>query len=146
MEALADYGYIGLFITAFLAATMLPVSSEVLLVWMAANGYHPALLVLWATAGNVLGAILNYWIGYGGNRLLFQRVLRIPEKQITKAEARFQKYGVFSLLLAWAPVIGDPLTIVAGLSRINIWIFTILVLVGKFVRYYILVLGVDIFS
>ncbi|MCK5782967.1 MAG: DedA family protein [Desulfobacterales bacterium] len=135
MEHFAEFGYVGLFIASFLAATILPLSSEVVLAALLLNGLHPVILVGVATFGNVLGAFLNYAIGLWGGCLLVRKVLKISDDEFVKAQQTFKKYGVFSLLFAWVPVIGDPLTVVAGLLEINILIFFILVAAGKFIRY-----------
>ena len=141
MEFLADYGLIGLFIAAFLAATILPFSSEALLLVIIASGDQILIPVIVASAGNILGSFLNYFLGWKGNRLVLNKLFRLTENEIEKASQRFIKYGSFSMLFAWVPIIGDPLTVVAGLFKMNIWIFTILVSIGKFSRYVILAYG-----
>ena len=135
MEYFAEFGYVGLFIASFLAATILPLSSEVVLAALLLNGLHPIILVGVATLGNVLGAFLNYAIGLWGGFFLMRKVLKISEDESVKAQQTFKKYGVISLFFAWVPVIGDPLTFVAGLLRINILVFFTLVTAGKFIRY-----------
>ena len=137
MEYLVNYGYLGLFLTSFLAATILPFSSEVVLGYLLLNGYNPGLVVTIATLGNVLGSCTNYAIGYWGSVLLVRKVLKISQDEFNKAKRRYNKYGVFSLLFAWVPVFGDPLTVVAGGLKINILVFIILVTIGKLVRYVI---------
>lgn len=138
MEYFTEFGYIGLFLASFLAATILPLSSEVVLSFLLLNGLSPTILVSVATVGNVLGALLNYAIGLWGGVFLLRKVLKISEKESVKAQQTFAKYGVFSLFFAWAPVIGDPLTVVAGLLKINILLFLILVTSGKLIRYVVI--------
>ena len=138
MEYFTEFGYVGLFFASFLAATILPLSSEVVLSFLLLNHLNPIILVSVATFGNVLGALVNYAIGFWGSILLIRKVLKISEGEFVKAKQRFQKYGVFSLLFAWVPVIGDPLTVVAGVLKINILIFFILVTSGKLIRYVII--------
>jgi len=138
MEYFTEFGYIGLFSASFLAATILPLSSEVVLSVLILNGFNPAALVTVATCGNVLGSLLNYAAGYRGSYFLFERVFRLSEPELAKAQERFSRYGVFSLLLAWVPVIGDPLTLAAGVFKVNIFIFLILVSAGKLGRYLII--------
>ena len=135
LEQLSVYGYPGLFLASFLAATILPLSSEVVLSVLLLNNLDPGLLVAVATLGNVLGAVTNYFIGYWGSSLFVRKVLRVSEQEFVRAEQRFQKYGIFSLLFAWVPLIGDPLTVVAGVLRINLLWFLLLVTAGKLVRY-----------
>ena len=102
------------------------------------NDLNPIILVSVATFGNVLGAFVNYAIGFWGSTFLVRKVLKISEDEFIKAKQRFKKYGVFSLFFAWVPVIGDPLTVVAGVLKINILIFFILVTSGKLIRYVII--------
>ena len=135
MEQLAELGYLGLFLSAFLAATILPLSSEVVLSALLLNGFNQTTLITVATLGNVLGSLTNYALGYWGSTLLVRKVLKISEAEFVRAEQRFQTYGLFSLLFAWVPVIGDPLTVVAGVLRISLPWFLLLVTAGKLARY-----------
>ena len=138
MEYFTEFGYVGLFIASFLAATIIPLSSEVVLSFLLLNNLDPIILVSVATFGNVLGSLVNYAIGLWGSIFFIRKVLKISEDEFVKAKQKFQKYGVFSLLFAWVPVIGDPLTVVAGVLKINILIFFILVTSGKLIRYVII--------
>ncbi len=138
MEYLAELGYIGLFIAAFLAATILPLSSEALLSTLLISEFSPVALVIVATTGNVLGSLTNYALGYWGSLEVVKRWLKISEEEFVKAEQRFVKYGLFSLLFAWVPIIGDPLTLIAGVLRIHLLWFVILVTVGKLMRYIVI--------
>ena len=138
MEYFTEFGYAGLFLASFLAATILPLSSEVVLSFLLLNDLNPIILVSVATFGNVLGAFVNYAIGFWGSTILVRKILKISEDEFIKAKQRFKKYGVFSLFFAWVPVIGDPLTVVAGVLKINILIFFILVTSGKLIRYVII--------
>ncbi|AOE49847.1 YqaA family protein [Kangiella sediminilitoris] len=138
MEFLVDFGYLGLFVAAFLAATILPLSSELVLTALLLNDLSPEMLVLVATVGNVLGSLTNYGLGYWASKGIIQKWLKMSEKEFVKAEERFEKYGLMSLLFAWVPIIGDPLTVIAGILRVNLIWFIVLVSLGKFLRYYIL--------
>lgn len=135
MEYFIELGYVGLFLSAFLAATILPLSSELVLTLLLVNGLNPNLLVGVATVGNVLGSFVNYAIGFWGSVFVVRKVLKISEHKFEKSKQRFAKYGVWSLLLAWVPVIGDPLTLIAGVLRINLFVFFVLVTIGKLGRY-----------
>ncbi len=137
MDTFAQYGYIGLFTASFLAATILPLGSEFVLIYLLLNNYDPFLSITVATAGNVLGSVTNYALGFWGSFLIMERLLRLSQTQIARSEQRFKKYGVFSLLFAWVPIIGDPLTVAAGVLKINIYLFLILVTAGKLFRYII---------
>lgn len=127
-----------MFLSSFLAATILPLSSEVVLSLLLAGGYAPLPVVGIATTGNVLGSMVNYWIGLAGIGWLTQKVSRVSDEQVQKARDRFQSWGKAGLLLAWVPVIGDPLTVAAGMLRVNFFLFIILVTAGKLGRYLVL--------
>ncbi|GAA4353264.1 YqaA family protein [Kangiella taiwanensis] len=135
MDFLSENGYLGLFITAFLSATILPLSSELVLTGLLLNGLSPAKLLMIATVGNVLGSLTNYYLGLLASKTVIQKWLRMTESQFENAEARFNKYGLAALLFAWVPVIGDPVTVIAGILRVKLLWFIILLTVGKFLRY-----------
>ncbi len=137
MDLFIDYGYLGLFVISFLAATILPLSSELVLTSLLLNDLSPELLVIIATIGNVLGALTNYGLGFWASKAVVQKWLRMSEAEFEKAEGRFNKYGLAALLFAWVPVIGDPLTVIAGILRVNLLWFVILVTAGKFLRYFV---------
>lgn len=137
---LLDWGYLGLFVAAFLAATILPLSSEAVLGGLLLAGLSPVWLVALATLGNVLGAVVNYALGYWANTHALHKWLGVSVEARLRAEQRFQRYGLYALLLAWVPLIGDPITVVAGLLRVHFVWFLGVVFIGKFLRYLLLVL------
>lgn len=94
-----------------------------------------ALLVAVASAGNILGAMVNWWLGKYILHFKDKKWFPVKDKQLSKAQDIYGKWGVWSLLLAWVPFIGDPLTFIAGMMRTNIWLFLLLVSVGKIGRY-----------
>jgi len=128
-------GYLGLFLVAFLAATLLPAYSEVLFVGLLTAGYDPWALWAWATAGNTLGAAVNWLLGR--YLLHYQDRSWFPFKQDTLglAQGWFQRYGIWSLLLSWAPIVGDSLTFIAGLMGVRFPLFLLLTALGKGARY-----------
>ena len=130
--------YLALFLSAFLAATILPFYSEVVLFALLRAGGDPVLLVLVASVGNILGAVVNWLLGR--YLLHFQGRRWFPFKPGTLGPAQrwFQRYGVWSLLLAWAPVGGDALTFIAGFMRVRFDLFLLLTAIGKGARYAIL--------
>ena len=134
MEYFLELGHIGLFISAFLAATILPLSSEIVLSALLLSGLSPTTLVIIATIGNVLGSLTNYALGYWVSLVVVKKWLRMSEDDFVRAEQRFVKYGMFSLCFAWVPIIGDPLTVMAGVLRVRLKWFLILVTAGKFLR------------
>lgn len=128
-----------LFLGAFLAATILPFSSEIMMITaLSALPDHKNLVIAVATAGNVGGAILNWGLGRYVLRAVGQRWFPFSEKQIQNAQSRFQRYGSPCLIFSWVPVIGDPLTFIAGMMRVPLWVFFPLVLIGKMGRYAVL--------
>ena len=133
------YPYWTLFGSSFLAATILPFSSEALLLLQLQQKYTVSALLLAASAGNVLGSVVNYYIGLKGSRFLLEKVIRMKEESIVRARERFKRYGMYSLLLAWVPVIGDPITVVAGMLRAPFYLFLLLVTVSKVGRYLFLI-------
>ena len=139
MEYFSELGYFGLFVASFLAATILPLSSEVVLSALLLSGLPPVTLIVIATTGNVLGSLVNYALGYWGSLAVVKKWLKISEQEFVRAEQRFVKYGMVSLLFAWVPVIGDPLTVIAGILRIRLLWFFALVAAGKLARYVVVV-------
>jgi membrane protein YqaA with SNARE-associated domain len=129
-----------LFMLSFLAATILPIGSEWLLIVMVLQNFSTQDVVVTATMGNYLGACTTYLLGIVGANWIIRTLLRIDERQLERAEKIYTRYGIWSLLLSWLPVIGDPLCLLAGIFRISFWRFSVLVFVGKFFRYAILAL------
>ena len=130
--------YLSLFIISFLAATILPFSSELTLVGLiATSNYDNLLLLIVASFGNVLGSVVNWALGFYSRNFTTKKWFPFKDKQIEKSSQWFSKFGKWSLLFAWVPVIGDPLTLVAGLLRVRFLDFIILVAIGKVSRYLI---------
>lgn len=128
--------YFGLFLAALGAATLLPMQSETVLAGMLLSQAYPAVVLLSvATAGNVLGSILNWLLGRSIIRLRHKRWFPASEAQLEKAQRFYLKYGYWSLLLSWVPLIGDPLTLIAGVLREPLWRFVLIVTVAKGARY-----------
>jgi membrane protein YqaA with SNARE-associated domain len=134
-----ELGYLGLFITCFLAATILPIASEVFLITMLAAKYDPLSSLLIASTGNTLGSYLNFGIGYIGNPEWLKK-LRVKQKTIESWKASIQKYGVWLALLSWLPIVGDIIGIALGFFRANIFWSFLFMAIGKFIRYLLVVL------
>lgn len=128
-------GYPLLFVLSFFAATVLPLGSEWLVVVMVLQGFSVQDIVITATSGNYLGACTTFILGVWGANFLIHSLLRIDEHQLEKAQRLYEKYGSWSLLLSWLPVVGDPLCLVAGAFRVSFLRFSLLVFAGKFTRY-----------
>ena len=136
MELLiADHPLLALFVLSFLAATVLPLGSEWLLVLLLVDGAEMLVPVGVATVGNTLGACTTYAIGIYGGPWVIQRLVRVGVEQEKKAERYYARYGSWSLLLSWMPFIGDPICLVGGILRIGFGRFLVLVSSGKFLRY-----------
>jgi membrane protein YqaA with SNARE-associated domain len=134
MDVFAVYG--GLFAAAFAAATILPAQSEVALAGLLATGsFPPAMLVLVASIGNVLGSMVNWALGRGIERFRGRPWFPAGPTALDRATDWYRRYGRWSLLLSWVPVIGDPLTVVAGVLREPLWSFVAIVAVAKVARY-----------
>ena len=143
---LATAGLGALFLAALVAATLLPAQSELVLTAMLLSGrWDPAVLVAVATAGNVAGSLINWLIGCFLSDRRDARWFPVSAAALTRAEQRFQRFGLPVLLLSWVPIIGDPITLVAGLLRVRLIPFLLIVTVAKGGRYAVLaaiVLGV----
>jgi membrane protein YqaA with SNARE-associated domain len=126
--------YLILFISAFISATLFPLGSEALIIYDIKESYNIYLLVIVATIGNSLGSILNYFLGLKGEEYLIRKKL-LNEKIISKSKKYFDKYGFVCLLFSWLPIIGDPLTFVAGILKYDLKRFIIIVTIAKFLRY-----------
>jgi membrane protein YqaA with SNARE-associated domain len=128
--------YLSLFAISFLAATILPFSSELTLAGLIATSNYDSLLLLIAVSiGNILGSVINWILGFYSRNLTTKKWFPFKDKQIENSSKWFNKLGKWSLLFAWIPIIGDPLTLVAGLLRVRFLDFIILVAIGKVSRY-----------
>ena len=134
-----EIGYAGLFITCFLAATILPITSELFLGSMLAFGYDPVTCLIVATVGNTLGGWLNYFIGLIGNPNWLKKI-GVKQEQISRWEGKIKRYGSLLALLSWLPIIGDVIGVALGFFRVNWLVSFIFILIGKFLRYLFLVM------
>jgi len=132
--------YLVLFFVSLAAATIIPVSSEATLLYYLHEGFPPHLLLLAAGSGNVLGSVINYFIGEKGVDYLISHK-KITAEKWKKNENFFQRYGAYALLLSWTPVIGDPLTLAAGALHFDFRKFLLIVSLAKFGRYLLLTLA-----
>ncbi len=132
-------GYLGLLASALIAATILPMQSEAVLVGLLLGGGHsPVLLVLVATVGNVLGSVINWVLGRFALRFQNRKWFPASELQLARAQGWYHRYGRWSLLGSWLPIVGDPLTVMAGVLREPLWSFLVLVTLAKAGRYLVL--------
>ena len=131
--------YFFLFLSAFGAATVIPMSSEVVLLALL-NEDNAIWLWLIATTGNTLGSMVNWFLGHYLTRFSNKRWFPASPKALAKAQARFHRYGSWSLLFAWVPIAGDALTFIAGVMKVPAFTFLVLIAIGKGLRYAIVIL------
>ena len=130
------FSYLQLLIVSFLAATILPFSSEIVLTTMyLSNSFETYFLLIFASIGNILGSITNWYLGKKITIFQDRKWFPVSPDQLDRSQKYFQKYGLWSLLLAWVPIIGDPLTLLAGVLNVRFSLFLILVSISKISRY-----------
>ena len=137
MENLAEWGYIGLFIASFLAATIIPFSSELVLSILIANNYDLTTSLIVASLGNWMGGLSSYLIGRLGSWDTIEKYLRVKRDKILLWKKKIDSWGGLLAFLCWLPVVGDPIAIALGFFRTNVLTVAIFMLVGKFVRYFV---------
>ncbi len=135
MNDLAGLGYVGMFVAAFLAATILPFSSDIVLSILLLGNYDPYYTVIIASIGNWLGGLTSYYLGYVGNWIIIEKYLRVKKEKVEKFRHKLGRFGSYLALVTWLPGIGDPLAIGLGFLRINPYAVIPLMFIGKFVRY-----------
>lgn len=131
--------YLILFISAFVSATLFPLGSEALFIFDVIEGHNLYLLLFFATLGNSLGSLVNYFLGLKGEEYLLKKKL-IKEQMIIKSKLYFDKYGSICLLFSWLPIVGDSFTFVAGILKYDLKKFILLVTLAKFARYLVIAL------
>lgn len=135
MDYLVELGYIGLFIGSFLAATIIPLSSEGILIGLVYAGFDLGLCIALATVGNWLGSLSSFWLGYAGRIDLVEKWLKIKEEKVRQWEPRVRKYSTLMALFSWLPFVGDIMAVALGFFRCNFWKMTAFIFVGKLARY-----------
>lgn len=138
MEFLLEYGYIGLLLASFAAATVLPFSSEGLLLVMFAAGFDSTYCVLIATLGNWLGGLSTYYLGYVGNWHVLETYFGAKKEKIEKFRIHVNKYGSLFALLCWVPIIGDVIAVALGIFRNKVVPVAFFMLIGKLARYVVI--------
>lgn len=137
--------FLPLFLSAFGAATLLPLQSEAVLLGLLMHGSHPAgMLIAAASLGNILGSCVNWWLGLKIEHYKDKKWFPVSPGRMQQAQGIYRKYGFWSLLLSWVPVIGDPITLIAGLLKESFPRFLLMVSIAKIGRYlciYLLFLG-----
>lgn len=135
MEFLYDHGLWGLLLASFLAATLIPFSSDALLLLMVANGFEPIPCIMVATFGNWIGGMSSYYLGYLGKWEWIEKYLKVKREKIEQWHYRMEKRGAIFAFFSWLPFVGDVFTVGLGVLRTNWKIVAIAMLTGKFLRY-----------
>ncbi|MFR9603335.1 MAG: YqaA family protein [Rikenellaceae bacterium] len=135
MEWLIEWGYWGLFIGAFIAATILPFSSDVMLVALLAAGGEPIIAISSATLGNWLGGLTSYYVGYLGRWEWIERYLGVKRSKLEAQSSRIKQYGALLALMTWLPIVGDVMAVALGFYRVNPKTTAIYMLIGKGLRF-----------
>jgi membrane protein YqaA with SNARE-associated domain len=134
-EILIRFGYLGLFFICFLAATLVPLSSEVFVALASSLGYDNLLILVFATTGNYLGSLTSYYAGKKGNDFILSRYIYVKPERLQRTQFIYERWGTPILFFSWAPIIGDVLSFLSGILKVNLLVFTFWVVLGKFFRY-----------
>ncbi len=143
MDWLIEYGYWGLLIASFLAATIIPFSSDVLLATMLFGDFDPMKLWLFATIGNWAGGMVSYYMGHLGKWEWIEKYMRVPHEKVLKYRKYADQYGYWFALITWLPGIGDPIAIALGFARTRLIPTMVLMLIGKGGRYAVIIWAVE---
>jgi len=143
MEFFLIWGYLGLFLGAFLAATILPFSSEILVTGMLLAGASPLYVLITATTGNWLGSLSTYGIGWLGKWEWIEKWFKVSPEKIEKQRRKIAKFGSLLALLVWLPVVGDVIALALGFYRVNFTKCCVFMLIGKFLRFLIYIILFD---
>lgn len=135
LQFLIDWGYIGMFLSALIAGTVVPFSSEAVLVACITMGLNPVLCVIAATAGNMVGGMTCYWLGTLGNMKWIEKYFGVSPKKLARAERFVQGRGAWMAFFMFIPFLGEAIGVVLGLMHANVWITSISMLLGKSIRY-----------
>ncbi len=143
-DILSQYGYWGMLIAAFLAGSFFPFSSEAVMIGLLATGLAPWPLVIYGSIGNVLGSVFNYFVGRLGKLSWVEKYLHVSKEQLDKAERFMAGRGAWMGFFAFLPFLGSAITILLGFMRANMFISFLSITIGKFLRYLLLIYGVDL--
>ena len=144
ISLLISYGYWGMFVTAFVAGSFFPFSSEAVMTGLLAAGLDPWGLIIYGTAGNVLGGMFNYGVGRMGRLEWIERYLHVKQNDLDRATRFMAGRGAWMGFFAFVPILGSAITIVLGLMRANPIISFISITIGKFLRYVVLIYGANL--
>lgn len=145
LDGFIEYGYLGLFLASFLAATILPFGSEIVFVGLIALGFDGWTCVILASVGNLLGGMTNYLLGSLGKIEWIEKYLKVDKEKLIKVQDRIKNKGAPIAFFSFLPVVGDLIALALGFMRANVYIVTITMLAGKVLRYILIFLGFDLF-
>ena len=143
VEFFINWGYLGLFLSALIAGSILPFSSELVLTVLVQMGLDPLYCLIWASIGNTLGGLICYWLGYLGNMQWIERWLKIEKSKLDKAERFVRQYGAWMGIFGVLPWIGEAIIVMLGLMRSNIYYTTLTMFIGKAIRYALIILAIE---
>lgn len=143
-DILIDYGYWGMFIAAFIAGSVFPFSSEAVMAGLQLAGLAPLPLFIWGTVGNVAGSMFNYWIGSLGKMEWIEKYLHVKKEKVEKTQKFMEQKGAWMGVLCFLPILGSVIAVTMGYMRANVYTSFISILIGKAVRYAILVYFVSL--
>ena len=149
MEALTNlllsYGYVGMMIAAFMAGTVFPFNSELVMLGLAAAGLNPWQLILWGTIGNVAGGMFNYWLGWLGKIEWLVKYCKIKPERLEKVKGFVQRYGPWMASISFLPAFGSVICVALGLLRANPWLTLLAMTLGKGIRYMLFAFAPELF-
>ena len=144
-----EYGLAGLFLSAFLAATLLPMSSDIVLAGMVVGGFDPVDCVVVASFGNWAGGMTSYYLGYLGKWEWIEKWMKVEKRKVEQWHEQLQRFGVYLALVSWLPFIGDLIALALGFIRASTWKVAVLMFIGKAIRYiviaYMAMKGLELF-
>lgn len=135
MEAFSEWGYLGLFLASFLAATIFPLSSELVLSVLIVNNYDLAICLVVATLGNWVGGMSSYALGWLAKWSFIEKHLRIKKERLQTFKVKIESWGSFIAFFCWLPIVGDPLAVGLGVLKTNVIKVSIWMLIGKMIRF-----------
>lgn len=139
VDFLINAGPAGMFVAAFLAGSVLPFSSELVMFGLMEAGSDPISLLIWGTLGNTLGGMVNYFIGTCGREEWITRYAKVAPEKLERGKRQVRRYGAWAGLLAWVPVVGEVLTVAMGYMRTNLLLSLATIATGKYLRYQVVV-------
>ena len=143
VQFFVDWGYIGLFLSALVAGSILPFSSEVVLTILVQMGADPMVSLISASVGNTVGGLICYWLGYLGNMEWIERWLKIDHTKMERVDKFVRKYGAWMGVFGVLPWVGEAIIVLLGLMRANVYLTTFTMFVGKFARYLLIILALQ---